>query len=279
MTGNGVASTAVSVTGEPVPVMITFAAARRAEDATQVRLDVFDGPLALLLSLIEQRQLDVLTVRLGDLAPAFLDALADLETGRLPLLSTFVSVCAQLILIKSRAVLPRPPADDKLRSRDGEEADPEEELRLRLLLYRQYRDAGARLAAIAEAGNTLFHREAEAALAAGRRDARPADLPRLDIQLLVDALRVSARLAPPPEPRAEVVPRVVTLEQRAALIRRALRAAPTIVLQELLHDVKDRVVVAVTFMALLEMVKGHEIAIEQHEPWGPISVSALADGR
>ena len=99
--------------GEPVPVMITFAAARRAEDATHVRLDVFDGPLALLLSLIEQRQLDVLTVRLGDLAPAFLDALADLETGRLPLLSAFVGVCAQLILIKSRAVLPRPPADDR----------------------------------------------------------------------------------------------------------------------------------------------------------------------
>jgi chromatin segregation and condensation protein Rec8/ScpA/Scc1 (kleisin family) len=62
------------------------------------------------------------------------------------------------------------------------------------------------------------------------------------------------------------------------LIRRALRSAPTIVLQDLLHNVKDRVLVAVTFMALLEMVKGREIAIEQNEPWGPISVSALADG-
>src|SRR6187431_2073974 len=99
--------------------MITFAAARRAEDATQVRLDVFDGPLALLLSLIEQRQLDVLTVRLGNLAPAFLDALAGLETGRLPLLSAFVGVSAQLILIKSRAVLPRPLAEDRVESTNG----------------------------------------------------------------------------------------------------------------------------------------------------------------
>ena len=115
MSTNGTAA-AIAVGTQRLPVMITFAAARRAEDATQVRLDVFDGPLALLLSLIEQRQLDVLTVRLGDLAPAFLDALATLETGRLPLLSTFVSICAQLILIKSRAVLPRPPADDKLRT-------------------------------------------------------------------------------------------------------------------------------------------------------------------
>jgi segregation and condensation protein A len=263
--------------GEPVPVMITFAAARRAEDATRVRLDVFDGPLAVLLSLIEQRQLDVLTVRLGDLAPAFLDALAKLETGRLPLLSAFVSVSAQLILIKSRAALPRPPVADELRIAAGEEADPEEELRRRLLLYKQFRDAGARLAAIADAGRSLFHREAETALAAGQRDARPPQLPALDARLLVDALRTSVRLAVPLEPRPAVLPRTVTLEQRADLIRRALRDAPKIVLQELLHDVQDRVVVAVTFMALLEMVKGREIAIEQREPWGPISVSAIND--
>jgi len=278
VTSNGLAR-AMPVRAEALPVMISFAAARRAEDATHIRLDDFDGPLALLLSLIEQRQLDVLTVRLGDLAPAFLDALAGLESGRLALLSSFVSVSAQLILIKSRAVLPRPPVDDAARVAATDEADPEEELRARLLLYRTFRDAGARLAALADAGRGLFHREAETAIAAGRREARPADLPPLELQSLVDALHVSARLAAPPEPRAAVLPRSVTLEQRAALIRRALRSAPTIVLQDLLHNVKDRVVVAVTFMALLEMVKGREIAIEQNEPWGPISVSALADGR
>ena len=277
MTSNGLAG-AVPVRAEALPVMISFAATRRIEDATHIRLDDFDGPLALLLSLIEQRQLDVLTVRLGDLAPAFLDALAGLESGRLPLLSSFVSVSAQLILIKSRAVLPRPPVEDSSRVAGADEADPEEELRQRLLLYRRFRDAGARLAALAEADHALFHREAETAIAAGRRDARPSDLPSLDPQSLVDALRASARLAAPAEPRAAVLPRSVTLEQRAALIRRALRSAPTIVLQDLLHNVKDRVVVAVTFMALLEMVKGREIAIEQNEPWGPISVSALADG-
>jgi segregation and condensation protein A len=90
-------------------VEIRFAEARRPEDATHVRLESFDGPLALLLSLIEQRQLDVLTVRLGDLAGAYLDALARIEHGRLPMLSAFVSVCSQLILIKSRAMVPRPP--------------------------------------------------------------------------------------------------------------------------------------------------------------------------
>src|SRR5215212_10644481 len=91
-------------------VEIRFADGNRPEDATHVRLDVFDGPLALLLALIEQRQLDILTVRLGDLAGAYLDALARIEHGRLALLGTFVTVCSQLILIKTRALLPRAPA-------------------------------------------------------------------------------------------------------------------------------------------------------------------------
>jgi chromatin segregation and condensation protein Rec8/ScpA/Scc1 (kleisin family) len=66
------------------------------------------------------------------------------------------------------------------------------------------------------------------------------------------------------------VPRTVTLEERAAIIRSALRRAPQVVLQELLRGVRDRVVVAVTFLAMLELVKGRELIIEQAEPWGPI---------
>lgn len=265
--------TALPVRAEPAAVMVSFAEARRVEDATHVRLEAFDGPLAVLLAMIEQRQLNVLTVRLGDLAGAFLDALAGLETRRLPLLSSFVSVSAQLILIKSRAVLPRlPQADVAHASAADDGIDPEEELRQRLILYRLYRDGGAALAALAGAGATLFHREAGTALAAARAGARPPAGPPLDPAILAEALRVSARLAEPARPRPEVIARSVTLEDRVDLLRRALRRAPEIVLQELLRDVRDRVVIAVTFLALLEMVKGREVAIEQVEPWGPISV-------
>ena len=91
-------------------VRVRFDDARRPEEATLVKLESFDGPIALLLSLIEQRQLDVLTVRLGDLAGAYLEAVAQLDQRRLPLLSAFVAVSAQLILIKSRALPARPTA-------------------------------------------------------------------------------------------------------------------------------------------------------------------------
>lgn len=254
-----------------VDVEIRIGSGRRPEESTHVRLDVFDGPIALLLSLIEQRQLDVLTVRLGDLAGAYLEALARIEHGRLPLLSSFVTVCSQLILIKSRALLPRPPEQPPVAA-DAAEADPEEELRRRLIEYRMYRDAGRSLGERLELGALLFHRESAAALAAGRAGARPDDGPPLDARLLADALQASIRLVPPAPPRPETLVRTITLEERAQVIRSALRRVPQFVLQELLRDVTDRIVVAVTFLALLELAKGREVAIEQAEPWGPIHV-------
>ena len=264
-----------SATGVPGAVEISFAAGRRPEESTRVRLDVFDGPLALLLSLIEQRRLDVLTVRLGDLCGAYLDALARIEHGRLALLSTFVTVCSQLILIKTRALLPRPPALSGAGAGDGAEIDPEEELRRRLIEYRMFRDAGRLLADRRAAGSGLFHREVAAALAAGLSGARPDPGPPLDPRSLADALLASVRLVPPAPPPPETLARTITLEERAAVIRAALGSAPMLVLQELLRDVTDRIVVAVTFLALLELTKGREVTIEQSEPWGPIRVTRV----
>jgi len=263
-------------------VEIRFADARRPQDATHVRLDVFDGPIALLLALIEQRQLDVLTVRLGDLCGAYLDAIARIEGGRLPLLSSFVTVCSQLILIKSRALLPRAPSPTIATDGDATEIDPEEELRRRLIEYRMYRDAGRALAERLDARFGLFHREAETAAAAGLAGAKPEAVEPLDAHLLTGALMASIRLVPPPPAPVETIARTVTLEERAAVIRTALRSAPHVVLQDLLRNVHDRIVIAVTFLALLELAKGREVMIEQSQPWGPISVwsrKGAASGR
>jgi chromatin segregation and condensation protein Rec8/ScpA/Scc1 (kleisin family) len=86
----------------------------------------------------------------------------------------------------------------------------------------------------------------------------------------VDALDGLARIVPPPPPPPETIRRTILLTERAQAIRQALRAADVVVLQDLLKGVKDRVVVAVTFLALLELMKRREIVVEQAEPWGPI---------
>jgi segregation and condensation protein A len=248
---------------------IAFGEGRRPETATHVTLPAFDGPLALLLALIEARQLDVLTVPLGALADAYLDALATLDGDRMGNVSAFVAVASQLILIKSRALLPRR-GPDGAHPLPDDGPDPEAELRARLILYRAFRDAGAALLDEARRRIGLFRREPSAAHAAGLAGARPPAAEPLSPGLLAAALDGIAQVAPPPAPPPETMPRTITLTDRAAIIRRALRGAPAIVLQELLRGVRDRVVVAVTFLAMLELMKRREIVVEQAEPWGPI---------
>ena len=260
--------------GAPAPAVV-FGEGRRPEAATRVQMAEFDGPLALLLALIEARQLDVLSVPLGALADAYLDALATLEADRLGNISSFVAVASQLILIKSRAMLPR-----RVELAPGllpeDEPDPEAELRARLILYRAHRDAGVRLQSEAQARVGLFRREPSAAAAAGLAGARPPDAPPLDPVLLVRALDGLVRLVPPPPPPPEAFARTITLSERAAIIREAIRLAGAgpVVLQELLRGVRDRVVVAVTFLAMLELMKRREIVVSQEEPWGPIVARA-----
>jgi len=247
---------------------VMFGEDLRPELATRVQLSAWEGPLGLLLALIEARELDVMDVPLGGLAGAYLDALATLEGDRLANVSAFVAVAGQLILIKSRALLPRPPApppDVPL-----EPDDPEAELRARLLLYRAYRDAGQALQATALERVGLFRRESAVAAASGRAGAVPPEEPPLDPSVLLAALDRVIRVALPPDVPPEVMPRMVSLTERAEIIRSALAGAGTVVLQELLAGVRDRVVVAITFLAMLELMKRREIVVEQAQPWGPI---------
>jgi segregation and condensation protein A len=245
----------------------------RPEDATLVRLDGWEGPLGLLLALVEARRMDVLTVPLGGLAEAYLDALAGLEDGRLPHLSAFVAVASQLILIKSRALLPQRPEPAVALD---EEPDPEAALRARLLAYRACRDAAAALAARASSGWGLVRREPAAAVAAGRAGATGEPLPTLDPALLTAALARLSAVAPPVAPSPEVIPPAITLGERAAAIRAALAGAGSVVLQDLLAGVHDRVAVTVTFLAMLELVKRREATVEQAAPWGPIIIKVAS---
>jgi segregation and condensation protein A len=258
----------------PPGTAVVFGAGRRPEVALQVRAGEFEGPLALLLSLIEARQLDVLTVPLGALTEAYLDALAGLDDDRIGNISAFVAVAGQLILIKSRAMLPRRLEPIPNGILPDEEPDPEAELRARLLLYRAYRDAGAALAARALETHGLYRREPAAARVTALAGAIAAPGPPVDPTRLVRALDRLVRLVPPPAPPPEVVPRAVTLTDRARVIRAALLDAPVVVLQEILAGVHDRVIVAVTFLAMLELMKRREIVVEQTEPWGPIVARA-----
>jgi segregation and condensation protein A len=266
--GPGVPDGEAPVVQAAIAPSVVIEAEARPGSGTRVELEDWSGPLALLLTLIETRKLDVLTVPLGSLAEAYLEAIARVEVDRIGHISSFVGVAGQLILIKSRAMLPRQPVAADASGDAAEEADPEARLRERLLLYRAYRDAGMRLA---DSATALFRREPAVAAASGLAGAvSGTKAPPLDPSVLATALVDLVRVIAPPPPPPETVRRTITLAERARIIRAALRDAPHVVLQDLLSKVRDRVVVAVTFLAMLELMKRREIVVEQAEPFGPI---------
>jgi segregation and condensation protein A len=157
-----------------------------------------------------------------------------------------------------------------------DEPDPEAELRARLLEYKRFRDAGAALGERLDIWR-LFRRDAEVAASAGKAGARPPERPPLPPSVLARALSRLATVVPIATAPAEIMARTITLAERTAVIRAALKDADTVVLQDLLGGVHDRVVVAITFLAMLELSKRREITLEQAEPWGPIIARRMVE--
>ena len=234
------------------------------------RCPAFDGPLALLLALIEARQLDVLTVPLGRarrrLPRRPRDARRRPDGQRLRVRRHRQPADPDQVAGDAAA----PPARTAPVALADEGPDPEAELRARLILYRAFRDAGVRLLEEAQArrgpvaprADGRTGRRGRRRAAAGRRAARSRRSSSARSRALVTVV-------PPPPPPPETIRRTVTLTERAQLIRRALAGADVVVLQDLLRGVRDRVVVAVTFLAMLELMKRREIVVEQDGAVGP----------
>ena len=213
--------------------------------------------------------MDVLTVPLGGLAGAYLEAIATLDDDRMGNVSAFVAVASQLILIKSRALLPRRAVEGAVALAD-EGPDPEAELRARLILYRAFRDAGSTPARGGPAAGRPVPPRGDAARVAGLAGARPPAAAPLPTTCSSPRSTGSPGWPrrPPRRPRPSAARSCSPTAPQ--LIRHALRGADVVVLQDLLKGVHDRVVVAVTFLAMLELMKRREIVVEQTEPWGPI---------
>jgi segregation and condensation protein A len=241
---------------EPIPIEADA-------PAFQLELEVFSGPLDLLLQLIESRQLDVLTVPLAEMADAYLEHLSGRPVAPAEL-ADFVSVASQLILLKSRRLLPAEPMPAGLPPEA--EAD-EEELRRRLLVYRALRDAARELAAW------------DLARPAFRREPREEDLPEapsdaLPVGLLADALQRLTAIPEPEPPPPEVVPREITIAMQIAAIRGAMGGAGRVVLQRVLAACRSRTEMTVTLLAMLELVRRRQATVEQAELFGPILLRA-----
>lgn len=253
---------------EPIPVEADAAVAVAVGDAEfRVELPVFEGPLQLLLHLIESRQLDVLTVPLVELADGYVEHLVRHPVDAVNL-SEFVAIAAQLIFLKSRRMLPSEPLPP---IPHGADEPDEEELRRRLIEYRALRDASVALG------------ERDGVAPAMRREPRDADLPAvpadaLPVAVLVNALEALAAIPEPEPPPPEVVPREITIGQQIEVLRHALSRGGRVILQTILASCRSRTEKTVTFLATLELVRRRQVTAQQNDLFGPIVIESVAGG-
>jgi segregation and condensation protein A len=229
-------------------------------------LPVFEGPLALLLHLIESRQLDVMTVPLAEVADAYVEHLARHPVDAANL-SEFVAIAAQLIYLKSRRLLPTEPLPALP---DGSDEVDEEELRRRLVEYRSLRDAAAQLGERDGVSPTM------------RREPRESDLPEAPVEpmspsVLAAALETLAAIPEPVAPPPAVVPREITIGQQIAVLREALAGGGRVLLQTILARCRSRTEAAITFLATLELVRRRQVSAEQHDLFGPIVIEQIPE--
>lgn len=241
-----------------------------------VALGDFSGPYGLLLALIEREELDVCRVPLAPFADEFLRFFAEIPDDRLETLSAFVSVAAQLIVLKSRALLPRPIATAVVEGADLDDEEESVDLRARLVRYRVFRDAARVLGERMQ--RPLWQREQPTRLLPQPKVVLSEPLVPVvsDPRRLVRAMsRIAARRRPLAALALAPVGLKVSIGDRLAAIREAVRlhGLDGVDLESLLGDRTDRSFIAVTFLALLELAKRREVEVNQQTLWGPIIIT------
>lgn len=212
----------------------------------RVSLDVFEGPLDLLLHLIKKNEVaiaDIPVARITEQYLAYLDMMRDLD---LDIAGEYLVMAATLVLIKSRMLLPA--AEDE----PEEEADPRADLVRQLLEYQRYREAALALAERPLLQRDVFAREPVADVEGAGAD--PGPRLRVSPWDLLAALQAVLRRARP-EPVHEVVVERVSLRDRAERLLARLRHERTVAFESLFDEAATRLEIVVTFLALLELMR------------------------
>jgi len=242
----------------------------------EIATPIFEGPLELLLHLIEKNELDITKVALAQVTNEFLAQVNVLrEKMQIEVIADFLAVAARLLWIKSRALLPKPPESARL-VRD--EDDIGDELVRQLRAYRQYKEAAQWLRERDEAGlRTYVH-----VGAAPRPQHFSIDLSGVtlaDLRTAAQDVLFPAEGAQPQEaiqrPRISVVQQIRLIRERLIRWAQSSTRAVAVTYRALLSKQPTRVEAVVTLQAILELIKQCTVQAQQAQPFGDIVIEAL----
>jgi segregation and condensation protein A len=229
----------------------------------RVQLENFEGPLDLLLFLIKKNEVDIYHIPVAKITKQYLEYVEIIQMLDLNGASDFILMAATLMKIKAQMLLPRP------EPLDGEEfEDPRTELVQRLLEYQRYKEVALEMSAMEKEARKVYPRGSfqPPDLSGDFEPLPPSDVTLFDlISVFRDLLKRTPRETPH---RIEEVP--VSVEDQTEYILSRLNEKGEVLFTELLAPLRQRMIMIVTFVALLEMVRQHIVAVNQAAPFGEI---------
>jgi len=235
-------------------------------DAFQIKLPVFEGPLDLLLYLIEREQLDITAVSLVQVTDQYLAYLRSGEEIDSYALAEFIAIGAKLIYLKSRALLPRPQPLE-----EGEE-DLGDDLVRRLRDYRRFKEAAGWLKELEASGLRAYPR-----LAPVTGVPVPTGLDGVTVDLLLQIIQEVLSKQPEESVEEVIVHRTeYTVEDKIEALSSLIKKSKRISFRRFIEACHSRLEVIVAFLAVLELIKGLRLLAEQDVLFGDINLVRLA---
>jgi segregation and condensation protein A len=232
-----------------------------------VHTPVYEGPLDLLLNLIEHAELDITSVSLAMVTDEYLGYLNSLEQINADEISAFLVIAAKLLQIKSEALLPRPPAHVR------DEEDVTRSLIDQLKLYKRFKEIGGWLNAREQARLRTYLR-----VAPPPKVEPKLDLSNLTLEKLIAAAGEAFAKENDKKPLGDVIaPPRVTIREKIDLISKTLKDVQRSTFHALLNSGASRLEIVVTFLALLELVKRYRVAAHQEGLFGDIEFERMEE--
>lgn len=241
----------------------------------KVKLESFEGPMDLLLSLIEKNKIDIYDIPIALITDQYMDYLNAMDSEKMENMSEFIVMASKLLKIKSRMLLPR------LDEEDEEEGDPREELVARLVEYKLFKELAKGLSERqALSANHYFGGGDGNMLKRARADV-PVSLDEvlknITGALLDETYTELMRRAEVKPDKAKAVARAVyietfKIEEKMEYIQNLLRINKNIAFKKMFRPNSTKTEIVVTFMAMLELIKNACIRAEQNEAFGEITI-------
>ncbi len=238
------------------------------EQAYEVKLEAFTGPMDLLLHLIRKQKVNIYDIPIALIARQYLEYLSLMKTLNLSLAGEFLVMASTLLYIKSRTLLPK---EETVVSEDEEVIDPRSELVRQLIEYERFKDAAGSLVVREQLWQDSFTRDPLPVLKTSEEEE---DVWTEDLQLfdLLSALQGVLDQAPT-NTYVEVSRENWTVEERIQVVMERLETEAAIPFEDLFEKQWSRPLIIVTFLGLLELVRMNLVRLFQEEWFGAIHVT------